>query len=184
MTIPYKEAVIPYLTSLDKEAAQIGAVNTIKFTPNGLIGYNTDVHGFKAAILPFIKKHHQKALILGTGGASKAVAFVLKSLNIAFSFVSRSAGEHKISYSALNEQLLSSHTVIINCTPLGTHPNIDEKPEIPYEYLGEDHLLFDLIYNPEETAFLHEGAVRGATIANGQHMLALQAEKAWEIWHS
>ncbi|WP_394750045.1 shikimate dehydrogenase family protein [Spongiimicrobium salis] len=184
VTIPYKESVLPYLASLDEEAEQIGAVNTIKFTPEGLKGYNTDVHGFKASLLPFLKPQHKKALILGTGGASKAVAFVFKSLHIPYLFVSRNRGKHKISYADLDAKQLASHTIIVNCTPLGTSPNIEEKPAIPYEHIGTDHLLFDLIYNPEKTAFLKEGESQGARIANGHRMLQLQAEKAWEIWRS
>lgn len=184
VTIPYKEAVIPFLTEIDEIAQEIGAVNTIKFTPKGLKGFNTDYYGFQKSIEPFIKKHHKKALILGTGGASKAIAFVLKQFKIAYTFVSRNPKKGEIAYSDLDKTTLENYTIIINCTPLGTYPEIDRKPDIPYQFLNNKHLLFDLIYNPAKTAFLLEGESRGATIKNGDKMLELQAEKAWEIWNS
>jgi len=183
VTIPYKEEVIPYLNSLSKKAKKIGAVNTIKFSKKGLKGFNTDVYGFKKSIAPFLKAHHRKALILGTGGASKAVAFVFEELGIDYKFVSRKAAPERFSYSDINEEILSTYSVLVNCTPLGTFPNIDDRPELPYRYLTEKHLLFDLIYNPEKTAFLKAGEKRGATILNGLKMLELQAEKAWRIWN-
>lgn len=184
VTIPYKEAIIPYLDSLDKKAAGIGAVNTIKFTNEGLRGFNTDAYGFEKSIRPFLKKSHKNALILGTGGASKAITWVLKELGLSFKEVSRNPFGSQIGYSELNKKIIDSYTVIINCTPLGTFPDTDAKPEIPYEYLTQDHLLFDLIYNPEKTAFLLAGELKGATICNGLKMLEFQAEKAWEIWNS
>jgi shikimate dehydrogenase len=184
VTIPYKEEIIPYLDSLDKKAKRIGAVNTIKFTKEGLKGYNTDVYGFKKSIQPFLKESHKKALILGTGGASKAVAFVLKELGISFKYVSRNPIGDQIGYSELNKKIISTHTVLINCTPLGTFPDTAAKPDIPYEFLTSNHLLFDLIYNPEKTAFLLSGEHKGAIICNGAKMLELQAEKAWQIWNS
>lgn len=184
VTIPYKEAIIPFLSELDTIAKEIGAVNTIKFTANGLKGFNTDYFGFQKSIEPCIKKHHKSALILGTGGASKAVAFVLKELGIPFSFVSRNPKKGAFSYADLNQELIEKHTVIVNCTPLGTYPEIARKPNIPYEFISTHHLLFDLIYNPDKTAFLKAGEVKGAQIKNGDKMLALQAEKAWEIWNS
>ncbi|MBT8180485.1 MAG: shikimate dehydrogenase [Eudoraea sp.] len=184
VTIPYKEDIIPYLDSLDKKAKRIGAVNTIKFTKEGLRGYNTDVYGFKKSIEPFLKESHKKALILGTGGASKAVAFVLNELGISFKYVSRNPIGDQIGYSELNKKIISTHTVLINCTPLGTFPNTEAKPGIPYEFLTSNHLLFDLIYNPEKTAFLLSGEHKGAIICNGAEMLELQAEKAWQIWNS
>ncbi len=183
VTIPYKEAVIPYLNKLDSKAERIGAVNTIKVTKDGLIGYNTDYYGFQKSIEPFIKKHHNKALILGTGGASKAIAFVFEELNISYKFVSRKPDTSQISYQDLNQAIFKEYTILVNSTPLGTHPNVDQKPNIPYKYLNETHLLFDLIYNPEKTAFLLEGQTRGTAICNGSRMLELQAEKAWEIWN-
>lgn len=184
VTIPYKEAVIPYLAALDSEAEKIGAVNTIKFTAKGLKGYNTDAYGFRKAIEPFIQEHHKKALILGTGGASKAVAFVLEKLGITYSHVSRDPSKGQYRYSDLNKALLQEYTVLVNCTPLGTYPNITAKPAIPYEFVCSDHLLFDLIYNPEKTAFLTAGEKNKATICNGLKMLELQAEKAWELWNA
>ncbi|MEB8329619.1 shikimate dehydrogenase [Flavobacteriaceae bacterium KMM 6897] len=183
VTIPYKEAIIPYLDKVDHKASKIGAVNTIKFTEEGLIGFNTDVFGFQDSIAPHLKKYHNKALILGSGGASKAVAFVFDELGIPYSFVSRNPGPKQLSYKDLNQSIIEEHTVLVNCTPLGTSPNITAKPVLPYDYLNNGHLLFDLIYNPEKTAFLEEGEARGASILNGHKMLAIQAEKAWEIWN-
>ncbi len=184
VTIPYKELIIQYLDELDSEAEKIGAVNTIKFTSKGLKGFNTDAYGFRKSLEPYLKKHHKKALILGTGGASKAIAFVLDELGIDFSFVSRNPITNQFGYDDLTAEILKESTVIINCTPLGTHPAIEKKPDIPYDYLSSKHLLFDLIYNPEKTAFLKEGEARGAVISNGYLMLEMQAEKAWEIWNS
>ncbi|MBD0778694.1 shikimate dehydrogenase [Maribacter sp. ANRC-HE7] len=184
VTIPYKEAVIPYLDRLNKKAKKIGAVNTIKFTKKGLKGYNTDIYGFKKSIKPFLTKNHTKALILGTGGASKAVAFVFGELGIEFKFVSRRPKKNQLQYTDLNEKTMKEYTVLVNCTPLGTFPNIEEKPNIPYQWITDAHLLFDLIYNPEKSAFLLEGENQGASICNGLRMLELQAEKAWKIWNS
>ncbi|MBD1263021.1 shikimate dehydrogenase [Maribacter polysiphoniae] len=184
VTIPYKEAVIPYLDRLNKKAKKIGAVNTIKFTKKGLKGYNTDIYGFKKSIKPFLTKNHTKALILGTGGASKAVAFVFGELGIKFKFVSRRPKKNQLLYTDLNEKIMKEYTVLVNCTPLGTFPNIEEKPNIPYQWITDAHLLFDLIYNPEKSAFLREGENQGAAICNGLRMLELQAEKAWKIWNS
>ena len=184
VTIPYKEAVIPYLAALDPKAEEIGAVNTITFTDKGLIGHNTDAYGFQKAIEPFIKQHHTKALILGTGGASKAVAFVLANLGIVYTAVSRQPEKEQYAYTDLDATVLEEHTVLINCTPLGTHPNVTDKPEIPYEFLTSRHLLFDLIYNPEKTAFLLAGESKNAAICNGLKMLEFQAEKAWELWNT
>ncbi|PIE99926.1 MAG: shikimate dehydrogenase [Maribacter sp.] len=183
VTIPYKEEIIPYLDKLDKKAKKIGAVNTIKFTKKGLKGYNTDVYGFEKSIKPFLRENHDRALILGTGGASKAVAFIFGELGIKFKFVSRRPKKNQLRYADLNEKTMKEYTVLVNCTPLGTFPNIDEKPDIPYQWITDTHLLFDLIYNPEKTTFLQEGENRGASICNGLRMLELQAEKAWEIWN-
>ncbi len=184
VTIPYKEAVIPYLNDLDSQAKQIGAVNTIKFTPQGLKGYNTDAYGFRKSLEPHLKKHHKKALILGTGGASKAIAFVFEEMGLDFSFVSRNPSKDQFSYANLTSQILQEYLVIVNCTPLGTYPEVEKKPDIPYQYLSSKHFLFDLIYNPEKSAFLKKGELRNASICNGFTMLELQAEKAWEIWNS
>jgi shikimate dehydrogenase len=183
VTIPYKEAIIPFLHSLDPEAAAIGAVNTIKFTKTGLIGYNTDGYGFQRSMEPFLaKKSHKHALILGTGGASKAIKYTLQQLGITAQFVSRSEEKGQWTYEMLGKEQIAKHTLIINCTPVGTFPRINDKPAIPYTYLGKDHLLYDLVYNPEKTAFLQEGEDRGASICNGLSMLGYQAQKAWEIW--
>lgn len=184
VTIPYKEKIIPFLDELHKDAEKIGAVNTIKFKKNGkLKGYNTDAYGFKKSLKPFLKNHHNKALILGTGGASKAIKFVLDKLDIDALFVSRNPKkDNEISYDDLSDEKLKEHTVIINCTPLGTHPDIEKCPNINYKAITEKHLLYDLIYNPAKTTFLTHGEKQGAIIVNGLKMLELQAEKAWRIW--
>ena len=183
VTIPYKQDVIPYLDKLDAKAEKIGAVNTIQFTKNGLKGFNTDAYGFQKSLEPFLKPHHRNALILGTGGASKAVRFVLDELGIANTYVSRGKKQGQYTYEELDENIIAENTLIINCTPLGTFPNVEAKPQIPYQYIGAKHLLYDLIYNPEKTAFLTLGEANGATICNGLKMLEQQAEKAWEIWN-
>jgi shikimate dehydrogenase len=185
VTIPYKEEVMQYLDKLDKTAKKIGAVNTIKLTKRGnLKGYNSDVVGFEKSIFPLIKKHHKKALILGTGGASKAIAYALKKNDIKFKFVSRNPkGKKEISYADLTEEVMSKYQVIINSTPVGTSPNTDKCPDIPYQFITEKHLLYDLIYNPEITTFLGKGKEKGATIKNGYQMLELQAEESWRVWN-
>jgi shikimate dehydrogenase len=184
VTIPYKEAIFPFLDSLDVTAQKIGAVNTIKVKRNGsLTGYNTDFFGFSEALKPFLKPHHKKALILGTGGASKAVNYALNSLDIKTSLVSRSPSKSVISYQQLSKEILEEHTVIVNTTPLGTYPKVEEYPPLPVDYIGSRHLLFDLIYNPEQTALMKLAAARGAMVLNGEKMLEFQALKAWEIWN-
>ncbi|APY12079.1 shikimate dehydrogenase [Seonamhaeicola sp. S2-3] len=185
VTIPYKEVVIPFLDKINKKAAKIGAVNTIKVTKKGkLVGYNTDYYGFKKSIEPHLKSHHKKALILGTGGASKAIAYSLKKLGISFQYVSRKQSQGVgFTYQTLTTEDIKNNTVIINCTPLGTFPNIEECPNIPYNGITNKHILFDLIYNPEESTFLKHGKEKGATTINGLKMLELQAEKAWAIWN-
>ena len=185
VTIPYKQEVFDYLDKVNKVARKVGAVNTIKVTKKGnLKGYNTDVVGFRDSIEPFLQPHHTKALILGTGGASKAVAYVLKDLGIKYLKVSRNPQKKKeIAYSDLTKKLLTKYTVIINCSPLGTFPKVNQKPDIPYHFIGANHLLYDLIYNPKKTAFLQEGESRGAQIKNGLEMLELQAEESWRIWN-
>ena len=184
VTIPYKEAIIPFLDALDETAKKIGAVNTIKVSKNNqLIGYNTDCHGFKNSLKPLLKPHHKKALILGTGGASKAIAFSLKELNINYDFVSRTSKNGvNFTYDSLTDEIIKQHQIIINCTPIGTFPNVDACPNIPFGAINSEHILYDLIYNPEETTFLKFGKDHGATILNGLKMLELQAEKAWSIW--
>lgn len=188
VTIPYKEQVIPYLNELDEAAAEIGAVNVIRFTRvNGklqLKGYNTDAIGFENSLKPLLKPHHSKALILGTGGASKAIRFVLNKLGIETQYVSRTASEGKITYGELNKDIINKYSVIVNASPLGTFPKVDECPAIPYEFLTANHLLYDVVYNPAETLFLKKGKEKGATGINGEAMLTGQAIAAWEIWNS
>ena len=185
VTIPYKESILKYLDEIDPIAKKIGAVNTIKITQDELlIGYNTDTIGFVNSLKPLLQKQHTKALILGTGGASKAIQYSLNQLDITYEIVSRTPSEKTISYQDITQNLLDEHFLIINCTPLGTFPSIDNAPEIPYKFLTDKHLLYDLIYNPSETKFLKEGKKHGATIKNGLEMLEIQAEKSWEIWNS
>ena len=184
VTIPYKEAIIPFLDKLSKKAALIGAVNTIKITKKGkLKGYNTDYYGFKKSLEPLLKSHHKKALILGTGGASKGVAFALDELHIPYTFVSREATENAIDYNRINATTFDNYQIIINSTPVGTSPNTEVFPLIPYEYFTKNHIAFDLIYNPAETQFLKKAKEQGAQIKNGLDMLIFQAEKAWDIWN-
>lgn len=184
VTIPYKETVIPFLDSLSKNAAIIGAVNTIKITKKGkLKGYNTDYYGFKKSLEPLLQPHHKKALILGTGGASKGVAFALDELNIPYTFVSREAKVNGIDYDRINATTFDNYQIIINATPVGTSPNVDAFPNLPYEFFTNNHIAYDLIYNPGETQFLKKAAAQGAQIKNGLDMLIFQAEKAWKIWN-
>jgi shikimate dehydrogenase len=185
VTIPYKESIIPYLDDLDPVAREIGAVNTVLISEGRTEGFNTDVIGFKNSLKPFLKHGMEKALILGTGGASKAVAYVLKYLGINCFFVSREPGDAKtLAYDLLNREAMKQFRLIVNTTPLGTFPDIDEFPKIPYEYLTVDHLLYDLIYNPSETVFLKKGKEMGATTLNGLGMLKSQAEASYKIWLS
>jgi shikimate dehydrogenase len=184
VTIPYKETVIPFLDKLSKKAELIGAVNTIKITKKGkLKGYNTDYYGFKKSLEPLLQPHHKKALILGTGGASKGVAFALDELDIPYTFVSREAKENGIDYDRINANTFDNYQIIINATPVGTSPNVEAFPLIPYEYFTEKHIAYDLIYNPAETQFLKKAKQQGAQIKNGLDMLIFQAEKAWKIWN-
>jgi shikimate dehydrogenase len=184
ITIPYKEAVIPYLNKLSKNAALISAVNVVRFTKKGnLKGYNSDYYGFMKSLEPLLQPHHKKALILGTGGAAKAVSFALDQLGILYTFVTREEKEGMIDYNRINATTFDNHQIIINCTPIGTVPNIKEFPPIPYNFFTEKHIAFDLIYNPEETQFLKKAKKKGAVIKNGYEMLVLQAEKAWKIWN-
>jgi len=193
VTIPYKEAIIPYMDTLSDKAFRIGAVNVIRFTKKGnLKGYNSDWYGFKKSLEPLLQPHHKKALILGTGGAAKAVAFALEQLGILYTYVSREATDksdsklakqNSIDYNRINATSFDNYQIIINCTPLGTSPNTKEFPPIPYEFFTKNHIAFDLIYNPEETQFLKKAKKKGATIKNGYEMLVFQAEKAWKIWN-
>jgi shikimate dehydrogenase len=194
VTIPYKEKVIPFLDELDETAKTVGAVNTILITrpsspvprPSFLKGYNTDVYGFRQSIKPFLTSAHERALILGTGGASKAIEFVLKQIGVECIFVSREkkkiAGKTVLTYGELNSYVIDSCKLIVNCSPVGTFPNVNEFPNLPYGSITKEHLLYDLVYNPAETEFIKKGKAQGAETMNGLDMLKLQAEKAWEIW--
>jgi shikimate dehydrogenase len=182
VTIPYKEQVLPYLNELSEAVQEIGACNCIAFNQGKLIGYNTDTIGFEQSLKPLLQPHHTKALVLGTGGAAKAVCWVLKKLKIDFKIVSRKGGNDYLSYDELNEVIIGDYPLIINTTPLGMQPNVDAKPSLPYKAIGVKHLCYDLVYNPAKTAFLSEAENNGAVIKNGLEMLELQAEAAWEIW--
>jgi len=184
VTIPYKEQVIAYLDSMSPVVEQIGACNCILIDEGRLIGHNTDVIGFSKSLLPKLQPHHKKALILGTGGSSKAVTYVLNELGISFSQVSRMPIDGMIGYEDIDQSMLESHTLLINTTPVGMYPDIEKAPALPYEFIGADHYLFDLVYNPERTMFLQQGALRGAAVENGADMLVIQAEASWEIWNS
>lgn len=189
VTIPYKQQVMPLLDEIDPEAAEVGAVNVVRVgkDANGkrtLKGYNSDIYGFWESIKPFIKKDiHKKALILGTGGASKAVLYMLRKNGIETLFVSRSKREGMITYDELTPAIMDEYKVIVNCSPVGMHPHVNECPDIPYECLTADHLAFDLVYNPDVTLFLKKSAEQGAATKNGLEMLHLQAIRAWEIWN-
>jgi len=184
VTIPYKETVIPYLDKLSKSAAQIEAVNVIRFTRKGkLKGYNSDYYGFMKSLRPLLLTHHKKALILGTGGAAKAVAFALDRLGLSYTHVSRDAGEGRLDYASISATTFKEYHIVINCTPLGTSPNTEAYPPIPYAYFTPSHIAFDLVYNPEETQFLKKAKAQGAVVKNGYEMLVFQAQKAWKIWN-
>ncbi|MCY7422920.1 MAG: shikimate dehydrogenase [Chitinophagaceae bacterium] len=184
ITIPYKKVVLPFLTSLSREVTAIQACNCIAIKHNQLIGYNTDIVGFRKTFEKHLQPHHTKALILGTGGGSLAVAYTLQQLNIEFLFVSRSSGLNKtISYGEVKESILKEFTIIINTTPLGTYPDVHQCPPIAYERLTTQHYLYDLVYNPAKTLFLTRGQEQGATIENGTEMLIIQAEESWKIWN-
>jgi len=186
VTIPYKEQVIPFLHELDETAAAVGAVNTILIGEK-LRGFNTDVYGFRQSIKPFLTSKHERALILGTGGASKAVHHVLKTIGIDCGFVTRDKtkvppGALAFHYEELNEHVMRAFKLIVNTTPLGMQPDANSFPPLPYAHLDAEHLLYDLVYNPAETEFMKRGKQNGAQVMNGLDMLRLQAEKAWEIW--
>jgi len=184
VTIPYKEEIIPFLNSLSNEAKQIGAVNTIKINSNGnLEGHNTDYFGFYQSLKPHLKPNHKQALILGTGGASKAIAYALEMLNITYQFVSRNPKLNQLTYEELTNDHFIKANLIINTTPIGTFPEIEKFPNLPYSCFTNKHIAYDLIYNPSETLFLKKAKEQNATIINGLQMLKIQAEKAWEIWN-
>ena len=180
VTIPYKQAIIPFLDRLDETAAAIGAVNVI----HKHVGYNTDCIGFMDSIRPLLRDYDRQALVLGTGGASKAVCYGLRKLGVTPTLVSRTPKDGQLGYNELTEEIMTTHTVIVNCTPLGMVPDVDTCPDIPYAALSARHLLFDCVYNPEETLFLRKGKAQGATIRNGMEMLYGQARAAWQIWNS
>lgn len=198
VTIPYKIGVMFYLDAISEEARAVDAVNCIKITQKDLLtdyfsgelsldrmhleGFNTDVYGFEKSLKPLLEKKHNRALVLGHGGAARAVIYVLKKLHIPYTVVSRKSSHLHISYSDLTPEIIKSHKLIINTTPVGTFPKVDDFIEMPYEAIGKSHLLYDLVYNPEETEFLKKGRLQGATTKNGMEMLHLQAEKSWEIW--
>lgn len=200
VTIPYKIGVLYYLDWISDEAKAVDAVNCIKIVKkdplDGLFsgalklggveleGYNTDVYGFEMSLKPCLRKQHTSALVLGSGGASRAVCYVLKKLNIAYKLVSRKPMPNQLTYADLSPSMIEQYKLIINTTPLGMAPDIEKAPSIPYGHIGEEHLLYDLIYNPRITSFLRQGEAQGASIKNGLEMLELQAEKSWDIWQS
>lgn len=185
VTIPYKERIIPFLDALDKEAEKIGAVNTIKVKKDGkLVGYNSDHFGFAKALEDFYPFPEKTALVLGSGGASKAICYVLDTMSFQYKVVSRHKAPRVITYEEITEKIMADHLLIINCTPIGTYPKIDSYPPIPYHFVSSEHMLFDLIYNPDKTEFLKLGFASGARIANGLKMLEQQALKSWSIWKS
>lgn len=185
VTIPHKQAVIPFLDELSEEARQIGAVNCVKLCNGRATGYNTDCYGFEVSLLRLIGPWRGKALVLGSGGASKAVCHVLDRLGIDFLTVSRTPdADRQIGYGQLTAEILEQRLLIVNTTPLGMHPHTDSAPQIPYRHIGPQHMLYDLIYNPPVTLFMQKGAENGARTSNGAEMLRLQAEKSWEIWNS
>ncbi len=184
VTLPHKQTIIDHLDALSTEAAEIGAVNCIDIRDGILKGYNTDAIGFERSFAPLLKEPHQKALVLGTGGAAQAVNYVLKKRQIPYLNVSRKKTATTITYEEITGKLLEEYTILINTTPVGMYPHVDETPRIPFVFIYRNHLLYDLIYNPEETRFLSLGKAQGALVKNGMEMLLLQAEVSWEIWNS
>lgn len=183
VTVPYKEEIIPYLDRLDDSASKVGAVNVISLEKNAFVGYNSDFYGFKTSLQHWLSNTTLKALVLGTGGASKAVIAALDDLGIESVFISRQSGENRLTYSQVTSEKIEQHRLIINTTPLGMYPEVNESPDIPYNSLTTQHYLYDLVYNPEKTVFLKKGEAKGAQVKNGLQMLHLQAEKSWEIWN-
>jgi shikimate dehydrogenase len=184
ITIPYKEEILTYLHFQNDIVQKVGACNCIKIMDGKLYGFNTDVIGFQKTLQEKLKPHHTKALILGTGGAAKAVAFALGLLGITHQYVSRKDSDKTLAYANLNQPLMEDYLLIINTTPLGMYPKIDSTPELPYRFIGNKHLLYDLTYNPAKTLFLQKGEEQSATICNGYQMLIIQAEESWKIWNS
>ena len=184
VTVPYKERIIPYLDELDEKAKIIGAVNCIQMHKGIFKGFNTDIIGFKESLIPLLETQHRKALILGSGGASKAVQQGLTELGIEFKIVSRNPKDGELAYENLDREITETHQLIVNASPVGTFPKENEKPLIPYQYLNENHLLYDLVYNPEVTSFLKMGKQQGSKTKNGYEMLLLQSEANWKIWNA
>ena len=188
VTLPHKQAVIPLLDELSPEAREIGAVNVIRVRhidgKTQLKGFNSDIIGFVESLRPLLKPHHKQALLLGTGGASRAIRVGLERLGVEWKYVSRTKREGMFTYEELTPEMLARYSVVVNCSPVGMYPKTDECPALPYEALTPDHLLFDLVYNPEETLFLRKGAAQGATVKNGLEMLHLQAVASWQFWNS
>lgn len=183
VTIPYKADIIEYVDNMDADAEKVQAINCIKIKDGKTIGYNTDIIGFAESLAPLLQPNMDKALVLGSGGASRAVQFVLNKLDIDFQVVSRAKTDHSILYQEVTDKLIGKHKLIINTTPLGMYPNIDSSPEIPYDTITPEHLLYDLIYNPVATKFLQIGKQKGAMTKNGQEMLELQADASWKVWN-
>ena len=183
VTLPYKTEIIPFLDELSDEAREIGAVNVVQIRNGHLKGFNSDIIGFTRSIQPLLKSHHQKALILGTGGASRAIRVGLTRLGLEWKYVSRTPHEGMITYEDITAETLREYEVIVNCSPVGMFPKVDGCPAIPYEFLTPDNLLYDLVYNPETTLFMKKGALQGAVVKNGLEMLHLQAIASWEFWN-
>ena len=183
VTLPHKQAVIPLLDEMSEEAMEIGAVNVIRVRNGKLKGFNSDIIGFTNSIKPLLQPHHRKALVLGTGGASKAIRVGLNRLGIEWTYVSRSPRDGMVTYEDITAETLQAYTVIVNCSPVGMFPKVDAAPAIPYELLSPQHLLFDCVYNPEETLFMKKGREQGATVKNGLEMLHLQAIASWKFWN-
>jgi len=183
-TIPHKQAIIPLLDEISPEAREIGAVNVIRIRDGRLKGFNSDIIGFMDSLRPLLRPHHRRALVLGSGGASKAVWAGLRRLGLEPTQVSRKAGDGALSYEMLTPEVMAEHTVVVNCSPVGMFPRVDDCPAIPYELLAERHLLYDLVYNPLDTLFMQRGRERGTTVKNGLEMLRLQALASWTFWHS
>jgi shikimate dehydrogenase len=183
VTIPYKEKVLPFVQVLSNEVQQIGAANSIKIQDGVLTAYNTDIIGFQKSFVPLLQPHHKQALVLGTGGAAKAVQYVLQQLYIPFTTVSRSAGQGVITYNEIDDKLMEQNSILINCTPAGMYPDEASFPAIPYALITAQHYLYDLVYRPAETVFLQQGKERGATVKNGYEMLELQAIANWQLWN-
>jgi shikimate dehydrogenase len=183
VTIPYKKEILKFLNATDQIPARIHACNCIRIENGKLTGYNTDITGFERSFVPLLKSHHANALVLGSGGSAEAVCYVLKKMGVNYRMVSHT-GKTDLSYQDLDKKILEEHLILINTTPLGMFPNMDECPAIPYEFISSKHLLFDLVYNPAKTLFLRKGEERGAAIKNGEEMLRIQAEESWKIWNA